>query len=100
MKVIIFAIAATFLFSGLAQAKDTPELPELPDTELGHVVSAIIKLKANCSVNSNPECKEADAVLKLLKRSLAGDSSRGRQIIGEAMIEAYIEADTAEPKPN
>ncbi|WP_445769419.1 hypothetical protein [Rheinheimera sp.] len=104
MKTIIFAVAVAFCTPGLVLADNSAALS---DADLQNVVSAIVKLKVNCSVNNEPECKTADAVMKLLKHTVNSDGLnqadfkvKYRQRFEEAVTEGYIEALKAQSNPN
>ena len=99
---LLFTIA--LLLPRIVFANDEPELS---DEDMKHVVSAVITLKTNCVANKLADCKAADAVMKMFRRSVMEVDSEQKDyymkkygsLFLESMTDAVIEAKANDAKP-
>lgn len=95
-KLIMTALFSVILSSPIIASEVKNN--ELSSEEMVHVVSGVITLKAQCKNQTEDSCKQADAIMKLLKsHTLAYGKSDGKLknnagLLLESLVDGYVEA--------
>jgi hypothetical protein len=87
-------VLACLLLSLFVSPVFATEPSKLTENELSEVLSGAITLKANCNAKGESACKEADAVMKLLRYSLKSKNSPHKAYMttyGGIALDAFID---------
>lgn len=103
MKTLKLAVLLSVFLPTFIMANDAIK-NELSSEEMAYVVSGVITLKTQCKNQTEDVCKQADAIMKLLKsHTLAYGKSDGQLknnagLLMESLVDGYIEASAESSK--